>query len=130
MNPTHYSKFLLAVAFTLISGVGAALADGLLTIDEGLNLAIAGLTAIVTYVVPNLPSGPGAYLKLIVQAVGAGLVLATSLITDGVTMGEWFQIGAAVLGVFTVYAIPNFPEVKAVTTAGNKIYQAETNNVG
>lgn len=119
MNVAHYLKFLLAVAFVTVSGAAAALSDGVISAAEGINLGIQGGGAIVTYVVPNLPEGPGKYLKLIVQGATAAGVVANSVLTDGITTGEWLQIGAAALGVFTVYAIPNYPEVIAIEQHGD-----------
>lgn len=114
MNAAHYLKFLLAVAFVTVSGAGAALADGVLSTPEAINLGIQGGGAVLTYVVPNLPAGPGKYLKLFVQGGTAGAVVAQSALSDGIAAGEWLQIGAAVLGVFTVYAIPNYPELVGI----------------
>lgn len=114
MNILHYAKYLVAVITVIVAGVGAALADGILTADEAVNLLIIGLGAILTYLVPNLQAGIGSYAKLIVQALTAGAVLLQSSLLDGVTAGEWFQIAAAVLGAFTVYALPNHPELVAI----------------
>lgn len=118
MNISHYTKFIAAVFFVVISALVAALADGAISAEEGINVGITGLGAIVTYVAPNLPSVAGGYLKLIVQALTAGAVLLVTLIIGGVTIGELLQIGNAILGVFVVYALPNFPQVVSVDSKG------------
>lgn len=118
MNLAHYTKFLAAVFFVVVSALVAALADGTITVEEGINVGIQGGGAIVTYVVPNIPSLFGGYLKLVVQALTAGAVLLVSLLVGGVTLGEWLQVGNAILGVFVVYALPNFPQVVAVDRDG------------
>lgn len=118
MNLSHYTKFLAAVLFVVVSALVAALADGSITVEEGINVGIQGGGAIVVYVVPNLPTGIGGYLKLIVQALTAGAVLLVSLLLGGVTLGEWLQVGNAILGVFVVYALPNFPQVVSVSRDG------------
>lgn len=118
MNLSHYTKFIAAVVFVVVSALVAALADGSITTEEGINIGIQGGGAIVTYVVPNIPQLLGGYLKLFVQALTAGAVLLTSLLIGGVTLGEWLQVGNAILGVFVVYALPNFPQVVAVDSKG------------
>jgi hypothetical protein len=119
MNIAHYTKFLAAIVFVVISALVAALADNSITVEEGINVGIVGLGAIGTYLAPNLPQIIGGYLKLVVQALTAGAVLLVTLLVGGVTIGELLQVGAAVLGVFVVYALPNFPEVVKVTAAGD-----------
>lgn len=114
MNLTHYAKYLAAVATVIVAGAGAALADNTITTAETVNLAIIGLGAVLTYVVPNLETGVGRYAKMLVQAFTAGAVLLQSSLIDGVTAGEWLQVAAAVLGTFTVYALPNYPELVAI----------------
>lgn len=118
MNIAHYTKFIAAVFFVVISALVAALADGSITVEEGINVGIQGGGAVVVYLVPNLPEGIGKYLKLIMQALTAGAVLTITLVVGGVTLGEWLQIGNAILGVFVVYALPNFPQVVRVDQHG------------
>lgn len=123
MNLSHYAKYIIAILFTLVAAFAATLQDNHLTVEEGINVAILGGGAVVTYLVPNLHEGVGKYLKLIIQAITAGLVLLISLLVDGLTAGEVLQVGAAILGVFTVYAIPNAPALLAVDHGGNPVFQ-------
>lgn len=114
MNVAHYTKYLAQLGAVVLAAIAAALVDGVLTPDEAVNLAILTLGAFVTYVVPNLDAGVGRYAKLIVASITAGLTLLASSLTDGVTLAEWLMVGAAVLGAFTTYALPNAPELVAV----------------
>ena len=125
MNIGHYIKYLVAILTVLVAGLAAAIADGSLSVEEGINLGIITLGAVATYLIPNLPEGIGQYAKLIVQALTAGLVLLVTLLVGGVTLGEWLQVGAAILGAFTVYAVPNAPKLLAVDHGGKLVYQPD-----
>jgi len=114
MNVAHYTKYLAQIVAVILAAIAAALVDGLITPDEAVNLALLSVGAVATYLVPNLEAGVGRYAKLIIAAVTAGLTLLASSITDGVTLAEWLMIGAAVLGAFTTYALPNAPELVAI----------------
>lgn len=109
MNPAHYAKYIAAVLGVVLAAVAAALADGAITIDEAVNLAVVTLGAISTSIVRNLPTGIGHYAKTIVGALTAGAVLLASLTTDGITLSEWLMVGAAIITAYTTYLIPNAP---------------------
>lgn len=109
MNITHYAKALLYIALAVVGVLVTALADEQLTVDELVNVAIIGVGAITVYLVPNLPSGIGAYAKVIVTFVVAGLVALQSFLTDGITTTEWLQIAVAAFAGIGVYVIPNEP---------------------
>lgn len=109
MNVGYYSKFIVAMLGVVLAALAGALADNAITPDEAVNLAIVSLGAIATYLVPNMPAGPGSMLKMFVGALTAGATLLSSEISDGVTTGEWLMVGAAVLTAFATYVIPNQP---------------------
>lgn len=114
MNIAHYAKFLVAILGVVLAAVAGALADDVITLDEAVNLSIVSLGAFGTYLVPNLDEGPGRYAKMIVGALTAGAVLLASITTDGITLGEWLMVGAAILTALTTYVVPNAPELVAI----------------
>lgn len=104
---TLYAKSILYIALTAVMFLITALADDTLSVEELLNLAVAVVGAIVVYAVPNFPSTVGRYAKTIATAVTAGIILAISFLTDGITLVEWLQIGVAALAAIGVYIVPN-----------------------
>ena len=110
MNITHYAKSLLYIALAAGGVLVTALADEILTVDEGVNVAIIGVGAITVYLVPNLPAGVGRYFKVGVAFVVAALVALQSFLTDGITATEWLQIAVAAFAGIGVYVIPNEPK--------------------
>ncbi|MDF2578482.1 MAG: hypothetical protein K0S49_61 [Microbacterium sp.] len=111
MNIGHYAKALLYIALAVVGVLVTALADELLSVDELVNVAIIGVGAITVYLVPNLPSGPGAILKTLVAFAVAGLVALQSFLTGGVSTTEWLQVAVAAFAGVGVYVIPNEPPV-------------------
>lgn len=102
----NYAKFLIAIAITIASSVSVAMTgDGVISNVEWINIAIAAAGALAVFAGPNVPGAM--YTKSILAALTAGLTLATSLITDGITFSEWVQIGIAAIGALSVYAVPN-----------------------
>ncbi len=121
MLVTNYSKSILAIVAAGIAVVVAALSDGTVTPSEMVNVAIAMVTAVGVYLVPNLPSGPAKYFKTGVAILGAALAALVSFITDGVSLSEWLQIALAALAAIGVYVVPNEEPAKlGVNTAINK----------
>ncbi|WP_439593877.1 hypothetical protein [Microbacterium sp.] len=110
MNIGHYAKSLLYIALAVVGILITALADEVVSIDELVNIAIVGVGAITVYLVPNLPSGVGAYAKVIVTFIVAGLVALQSFLTGGITTTEWLQVAVAAFAGIGVYVIPNEPK--------------------
>lgn len=109
MNPSLklYAKSVIYIALTAVTFLVTAAADNLLTIDEVLNLTVVVLGAVVVYLVPNLPSGVGAYAKTVAAFATAALVALLSFLTDGVTLTEWLQVILAAFAGVGVYIVPN-----------------------
>lgn len=104
---TTYAKSIVYIALTAVMFLITALTDDTLTVEEILNLAVAVIGAVVVYAVPNFSSTVGRYAKTIATAVTAGILLAISFLTDGISLVEWMQIGVAALAAIGVYIVPN-----------------------
>ena len=101
-----YAKFLTAIAIAVVSSVSVALTgDGKIDHVEWINIAIAAVGAVSVYAAPNVPGAM--YTKSILAALTAGLTVAASLITDGISPSEWGQIIIAGVGALGIYAVPN-----------------------
>lgn len=113
----NYAKAAAALAATVLSCVLAALTgDGSIDPTEWINVIIAGVGVVSVYVVPNVASGIAQYAKLAVSALTAVLVLAQSMISDGISGTEWIQLALAALGALGVVALPG-----PVTVAGRHV---------
>lgn len=103
-----YWKSVVAVLVAVLSAVAAALVgDEVVSPNEWVNVAIAGVTAAAVFTAPNVPGAT--YTKGVLAALGAGLAVLTSAIIGGITVTEWVQIGLAVLGTVGVVAKANVP---------------------
>lgn len=101
-----YWKGILAILATLLSAVGAALAgDEVISSNEWVNIAIAGVTAAGVLAAPNVPGAK--YTKTVLAVLGAGLAVMASAIIGGITYTEWIQIAIAGFGAVGVYAKRN-----------------------
>jgi hypothetical protein len=109
MNISHYAKAITYIALAVVGVLVTALTDNVVTTAELVNVAIIGVGAVATYFVPNLPEGPGGYLKAVVAFVAAALVALQSFLTDGITTAEWLQIAVAAFAGIGVYIVPNEP---------------------
>lgn len=104
-----YSKAILMIALTAVGFLVTAVADDVLTLEELLNLVVMVLGAVVVYLVPNLPTGVGAYAKTIAAFLTAAVVALLSFLTDGVTLTEWLQVLLAAFAGIGVFIVPNEP---------------------
>ena len=98
-------KAFAALFFALLTAASAALSDGVIYPPEGIQIAIGVTTAAGVFIAANYPDYP--YAKTAIAAVLTGLNFAITIITDGITLAEWVNLGLAVMGVFAVYFIPN-----------------------
>lgn len=110
MNISHYAKSLLYIALATVGVLITALTDNVVTIPELVNILIVGVGAVTVYLVPNLPTGAGQFLKTIVAFTVAGLVALQSFLSDGITTAEWLQIAVAAFAGVGVFVIPNEPK--------------------
>jgi hypothetical protein len=106
--PSRYAKALVAIAAAAVSVLVTALTDNAITLTELLAVAIAVVTAVSVYLVPNLPTGAARYAKAGVAVLGAGLQAAVPLVVDGgITPTGWLVILLALLGAVSVGIVPN-----------------------
>lgn len=103
----QYSKAIMYIALAAVAFLVTAVFDNALSTEELLNLVVIVLGAIAVYFVPNLPAGPGGYLKAVVAFLTAGVVALLSFLTDGVSIAEWLQVILAAFAGVGVYIIPN-----------------------
>lgn len=103
-----YWKAAIAVVIAVLSALQAAvLGDEVISSQEWVNVAIAGVTAAAVFSAPNVPGAR--YTKAILAGLGAVLVVLTSAIIGGVSASEWIQIGLAALGTVGVAVKSNSP---------------------
>lgn len=109
------NKYTKAVVTILAAGLGifvAANSDGVVTPVEYVNIGIALLTAVSTYLIPNLDSGVAKYAKSIVAFGGAALTALAVIVAhaadwSGVSSNDWLGILLAGLAAIGVYILPN-----------------------
>lgn len=119
-TPGELSKALITLALGLTTVLGTALGDGRLDGIEALGLVVVLLNGLVVFQVANMSSGVLYWKKAICSALGTGVaVLVTSLSNNvlpgagiyevfaAVTPVQWFTLLFAVLtGVMTA-VVPN-----------------------
>ena len=104
MNLAKVGGILVA---TVLSAILAALTgDQTVSPTEWVNVVIGAVGVASVYVVPNVTGSSAAYAKGIVAALTAVLVLAQSLVSDGISGTEWIQLAMAALGALGVVALP------------------------
>ena len=100
----RYAKFVAMVVATILTAVVGSLTDGVFTTGEGVNVAIAGVTAAAVFTGPNIPGAR--YTKAVLAVLGAVLVALTSMLTGGISTAELAQLAVVALGAVGVYAVP------------------------
>jgi hypothetical protein len=101
---TVYQKSLAQVFVVVLPVLLGALTVA--NLGTWLNFALAVLTAVGVYVVPNTGGAP--WLKAAVAFVGAGLQAAVAAATDNaITGAEWNAIILASVAVVATYVFPN-----------------------
>lgn len=101
-----YAKAFAAIVATVLSGVIAALTgDGAVDAQEWVNVALLAAGAAAVFAAPNVPGSR--YTKAVLAVLTAVLTLAVNLITGGLDLTEWLQLGMAALTPLGVYAVPN-----------------------
>lgn len=114
-STSRYTKAVVAIIAAVLVVFGAAITDDVVTTLEAVNIAVALVTAIGVYLVPNLPAGPGAYLKAIVAFLGAGGAALVTVLGSGgladVHPSAWVTVFLAALGGVGVYVLPNTDEL-------------------
>jgi hypothetical protein len=85
----------LATILTLIAPL--ALGSQRATGSDWINVAIMAFGTIGAWVATNMSEGIARYTKEIIGALTAGLVLLSSLLSNGITGQEWAQVALAVI---------------------------------
>lgn len=112
MNIGLYSKSLVTIVAAGVGILAAAMSDGAVSATEYVNIALAIVTAIGVYLIPNLPAGPAKVGKTLVALAGASLgalvvILAGTLGFAEVDASSWLGVILAGLTAVGVYIIPN-----------------------
>ena len=100
----RYGKALIAVLVAVLTLASSALVDGHLDAGEGVQIAIAGTTAVSVWLVPNLPNAGGT--KTAVAIVLAVLNALTAYIVDGLDTDDVINLTLAGLGVLLIGVAP------------------------
>ncbi|MBE1877304.1 hypothetical protein [Myceligenerans pegani] len=109
--PSRYAKAIVAIIAAALSVLVTALTDDVVTLAEVLGIAVAVVTAVSVYLVPNLPTGIGHYAKAIVAVAGTALQAAVPLAVEGtIDVSGWLLILLAALGAVSVGIVPNRSE--------------------
>jgi hypothetical protein len=96
-----YRKSLGVLLVTVLTAISAALTDGI-TDQETVVIIGLGLSSFGTGIVPNLPTGVGAYAKAIVTLLLGSFAVLAVAITGGLTGAEVIEIvlaGFAAVGI-------------------------------
>lgn len=104
---TRYTKAVVAIVAAVLVVLGAALTDDTVSQLELVQIAIALVTAVSVYLVPNLDAGTRRYAKGGVAFLGAGLAALVTVLSDGVTYSEWVTVALAAIGAVGVVILPN-----------------------
>lgn len=115
-----YGKALAALALAVATAVQAALSDGHISQQEGVQIAVATVTAIGVWLIPIAPRWPWA--KTAVAVLLAVLDALATLIVGGITNSDIPGLILAALTVLTVAGAParsvGMPLVPAPTDGG------------
>lgn len=87
--------------------------------SEGVAIAIAACTAVLTYLAPLAPGAP--WIKTAVGAILAGLqVLATAIVGGGINGNDWLLVAAAVAGALGIAVTPAMSTINGVRAGAAK----------
>jgi hypothetical protein len=110
-----YSKAISAVILATIIAAIPILKSGPISVVSELNIGVAFLSALLVYLVPNIPSLP--WLKTAVAAIMAGVAFLVTVVGADcsslaaifhcVALANWMQCGIMVLKAANVYIVPN-----------------------
>lgn len=108
----QYAKAIASIIAAALAVLVTAVTDGVLTPLETATLAVAVVTAIGVYLIPNLDAGAQRYAKGITAFTGAGLaalvvILSGALGWADVSLSDWLTVILAALGGVGVVVVPN-----------------------
>ncbi|MEU7904098.1 hypothetical protein [Actinoplanes sp. NPDC049118] len=100
-----YGKSIVAALYAVaVVAVPQLSGDGRVDPSEAVAIGIAVCTALLTYIVPLVPSAP--WVKTAIGAVLAGLQVATTIIVGGVDSNDALLIAFAVLSFLGIAVAP------------------------
>ena len=104
MFQTYGKSIVAAVYAVAIVAIPLFSGDHHVDAPEGVTIATAILTALLTYVVPLVPSAT--WTKTVVGAGLAGLGVLSTVIGDGIDANDLLLIAASVLGALGITLAP------------------------
>ena len=120
-----YRKAVALVAVAVATFLVSALTNNVISADEWLITAGVLVSAVGTYVVPELPEGVAGSAKTIVTFLVTGFAAAVPLIDGGLTVAEVLTILLAAAAAIGLSAVPNVGDYRdrvrsgTVTASGN-----------
>jgi hypothetical protein len=100
-----YGKSIVAALYAVaVVAVAQLSGDHHVDASEGVAIGIALCTALLTYIVPLVPSAP--WTKTAIGAILAGLQVATTVIVGGVDSNDWLLIAFAVASALGIQLAP------------------------
>lgn len=103
----RYAKTLVQVVTTVGAAIAAAASDGTISGSEWINVILAAAGVFHVLGAGNTAIGPWRYTKGMFSGATALIAFASSALTGGISVGEWWQIGVMVLGALGVTGVPN-----------------------
>lgn len=99
-----YGKLVAAVVAAVLIALNSAVLDGHVDAAGVLTMAIAGVTALSVWLVPNLREAPA--IKTTIAVILSALNAAAMLIVDGWSTSDTVNVILAALGVLGVLSAP------------------------
>jgi hypothetical protein len=110
---SRYGKSLWAFLFAVVTATQALISDGHLTQQEGIQVAIAAVTAFAVYLFPSMPQWP--WVKTVIALFLAVLNVAATAIVGGIDSGDLTEL---ILAALTVLSVGKAPSLSGRRTAG------------
>lgn len=107
-------KAIIGFLIAVITALQAVLPDGHIDRTEGVQVAIAAVTAVLVWFAPIHPEWP--WIKTVVAVVLAGLNAVVTIPVGGFTASDFTVI---VLALLTAVGVGKAPAVSAVRRAGS-----------
>lgn len=113
-----YGKSIIAALYAVaVVAVPLLSGDGHIDPSEGVAIAIAACTAILTWLAPLAPGAP--WVKTAVGAVLAGLQVAATVIVGGLDGNDWMLIVAAIVGALGIAVAPAISPKAGAASSGS-----------
>jgi len=111
-----YGKSITAALFAIVTAIQAAVFDGHISQVEGVQIAIATVTAVIVWLAPRLPHAAG--IKTACAVALAALNVLVTCIVGGVSQADVMEMVLAGLTVLGVGAAPAKTATSATRTLG------------